>query len=638
MQHWFSTTLYLVLLIIVIISCFFTCRLALQRLKQRSTLRQLAVVTANLLASVSLLALLLGVSYETKQAKHVVLLTNDTTTLSIEAFQNSNDSAHWIALGAQLNAHDLAQKAEFPSSTIYISSMAQLPLYVSDISQITILGKGLSKTDWLTLNAQFNPLAQSQKPIISTEIYKPQLGLIDMTWPERLVVAQFGEISGRIQTPNDSPSSLYRLSLSDPFKQELASVLLSANEAFTFPFSAKVPGQWFYTLTLTERGNPNIKIEERVAIQITEAAPANLIIKQSAPSFESRHLQSLVSEAGGKVLSLSKISKNKEISQNINLSTNEKEILKTAFTAQGLGFFDLLIIDALSLSQLNDEESQALEAAIKNGLGVLVQVQSQQVSQWQSNKVPWLRGIDLLANDDQSLQAQYLRWDEQQLDVPLDSIKADIVAPNARRIVSSQNNRALVVQQEYGRGKVAVSLINTTYTLKTQGKADLHSHYWQWLFSQVSRSSQGLQWQQSTIDAPLMIGQTSQACALNASELTQFDLSYAAINNTLVPIQSIFDAAAMCVAFTPQTNAWYYLSAKDPNGEAVINARYAYKPSNWQAWQQSIQYHLAQQNTALYPSKQNNELKRTEFISPIVFWSMLLLALTLLWIERKQFA
>jgi len=638
MSHWFALGLNMVIVVIVLISFLFTCKFALKRLEQHSLVRRIGVVTLNFMAGFSLLALVLGVSYQTDNPLHVVLLTHNADKQAIVNLQQDDDRLYWVLLNAQKDDPIDILSTALGLNTHNIENIAQLPLYYPKISDLTIMGDGLSSEEWSLLNAQYAHMKENHRPVLKVKGYSPMLGLIDMQWPEQLVVGQSGQISGRIQAPNGSPNTLYRLSLKDPFNQELESVLLSNNEDFSFAINFNVSGQWQYTLALTERGKQIINIEEQVAIQIINPTPVKMMIKQSAPSFESKLLQMFVGESDGKILTLTKISKNKDIRQEINLSAADKILVDNAFSEQALNFFDLLIIDQLALSELSKEQSMALETAIKRGLGVLVKAQTQQISNWPNDKINWLRDIKLTPDINQTQQAQYLRWDKQQLDIPLSSINASIQAPNAKQVVSAQNNRALVVTQEYGQGKVAISLVNTSYTLKTQGKAGLHSHYWQWLFSQISRTNNQLKWQKKTIKLPLIASDTQQACVLNAVKTTQFNFKQAGVTGFIDATEQLLDANSFCVRYAPQAWGWYNLTASDSQTEATSIAYFAYAQSKWQAWQQSIRYRATQQNKERYALSESPRLTRTLAIEPSLFWAMLLAALTILWIERKQSA
>ncbi|AEP31112.1 hypothetical protein [Brumicola nitratireducens] len=636
MSHWFLSGFNIVIVAIVLISLLFTCALALKRLKQNSALRRISVVVLNIVACFSLLALVLGVSYQTKEPLHIALLTQNADEQAIEALQLEDESLHWVLLNTQEDKW-IKTLLSAQGENTYIEDIAQLPLYYPDISHLTILGDGLSSNEWALLNAQYAGIEESSRPVIQTAAYSPTLGLVDMRWPAQLVVAESGQISGRVQGYIASPSTLYKLSLKDPFDQEIESVLLSDNEAFSFDISADVLGQWKYSLTLTERSKPSVKIEEQVAIQIINAAPVKIMIKQSAPSFESKHLQILVSETGGKVLTLTKISKNKDIRQEINLSEADKILVNDAFSEQALGFFDFLIIDQLALSELSAAQNVALESAIKKGLGVLVQAQTQQIPKWQSEKKNWLRDIVLTTNNDETQPAEYLRWDQQQLDVPLSSINANILAPNAKQVVSTQNDRALVLTQEYGQGKVAVSLINTSYTLKTQGNADLHSQYWQWLFSQISRTKSNLQWKENIITSPIVARETQRACVLNAAQNTQFNLTQALASGPIAANEQLLDVNSLCVRYSPQAAGWYNLTATNGETDSASIAYFAYEQTQWRTWQQSIRYRITQENKQHYSIKTTVPPTRTLLIQALWFWAMLLAAFSMLWVERKQF-
>jgi len=266
-----------------------------------------------------------------------------------------------------------------------------------------------------------------------------------------------------------------------------------------------------------------------------------------------------------------------------------------------------------------------------------VQAQTQQIPKWQNEKKDWLRGIVLTTNSDETQPAEYLRWDQQQLDVPLSSINANILAPNAKQVVSAQNDRALVLTQGYGQGKVAVSLINTSYTLKTQGKADLHSQYWQWLFSQISRTKSNLQWKENIITSPIVARETQRACVLNAAPNTQFNFTQALASGAIAANKQLLDANSLCVRYSPQAAGWYNLTAANGETDSASIAYFAYEQPQWRTWQQSIRYRITQENKQHYSLKTRVPATRTLFIQALWFWAMLLAALSMLWVERKQF-
>jgi hypothetical protein len=614
------------------------CVFALKRLKNNSAPRRISVVILNIIASFSLLALIFGVSYQTNDSLQIALVTPNADKQAIKILMSEDKPLHWVFLNTLGDKSIETLLDNEGQEAKRIESIAQLTLYYPHISQLTLLGDGLSHEEWALLNAQYANVDESSKPVIQIEAYMPKLGLVDMRWPAQLVSGQSGRISGRIQTRTESPDSLYRLRLIDPFNQEIDSVLLSANEAFSFAINTSVVGQWKYTLSLSERSQPSLEIEQRVAIQVINAPPVKMIIKQSSPSFESKHIQTLVSEAGGRVLTLTKISKNKAIRQGINLSSTDKTLLNEPFSEKALGFFDLLIIDQLALRELSEAQDDALALAIKNGLGVLVLPRPEQLTEWVNDKRDWLRDIRLTTNTSETQPAQYFRWDQQQLDIPLSSINANILAPNASPIVLAQNNRPLVVTQGYGQGKVAVSLINTSYTLKTQGQVELYSHFWQWLFSQISRNNNDLHWKTDDITSPITARTArtaQQACVLNAVENTQFNFKQGSVSSTNIANKQLLDASSFCVKYTPQTTGWFTLTASSDQSTSASIAYFAYDQSKWLTWQQSIRHNATQKNKANYPDTAVQPIARTLFIEATVFWAILLVALTILWIERK---
>lgn len=654
MSALFDSAYNIALVCVLFIGLSFIVLLACRRLHHHSIWQKLLVIFANITAGIAIVGLVVGFYYTSSKPILVVLITPNTSEQAIQQqAQRSKDyTLNWLALADASSAASALQMRD-KEDMITISSMNQMSLHYPELSQITVLGDGLTSAQWELLMSQYpmrsDSLQQSETKVqnaaqtsiyIEHKGYTPRLGLINMQWQNQLVVGQQASISGQLQGPINDNGQLYKLTLLDPMNEEIESQLLGAGDTFSFTITANIPGQWLYQLQLRARSNSALNISESVAVQIVNVEPIKIMIKQSAPSFETRQLQSMVAEQGGKVLTLTKISKHKDIRQQININETQSALIDSPFSKSALDFFDILMIDQQALASLSAEQNESLELAIKDGLGVFVRVQTQQIEKWSSDRANWLKDINIieLPSSTNSQSLHYLRWQYQSLDTPISSVKALIEDSYGSALITDQNESTLVLSQAFGLGQVAVSLINTTYIWKTQGRADLHSQYWQWLFSQIARASALPHWQETPQRPLTMTGLMHQKCISNTQEISDVALVQGAIKLPLTMNEQLIDANTECVNYSVPSDGWYSLRAQLNNQDAVTIAVYAHEAMSWQAMQQYERFQAT--NDILRQQKQTNarKLAQTIMLSPYWFWSLLIMSLSILWIERKYFS
>jgi len=672
----FESMTNMIVIGVIVLGVMLIIILAMKRLTQHSFAQKATVILANISAGIAVLGLVLGFHYLTDRPLMVVLITSNVSKQFISEFTNENHQVElkWFRLTADAvgnqkahtaralkQASDDTDKVEKntihpvreSSDIVTINNVAQLPLFHPKLNHITVLGDGLTKDEWQLLSSQYpandTPNKQGEtkfdKPAsaslyIQHKGYSPRLGLIKVKWQKQVVLGQQGLITGQLQTPNDTDKKFYNLALIDPFNKELEVQTLTSNDNFSFIFTGNIPGQWLYRLELTERSQPTNTLSQNVGIQVINAKPVKLMIKQSSPSFETRHLQNLITEQGGTVLTLTKISKNKDIRQQINVNQTDAALFDAPFSQQSLNYFDALIIDQQALSGLSPSESEALDLAIQDGLGVIIQAQSQQVALWPASNFKWLDAITMseIPNSLENSKANYLRWQYQILDIPITSIQANLESTKALTLVSEQNNRPLVMTLERGLGHVAVSLINTTHTWKTQGRPDLHSHYWQWIFSQIMRGNNDANWQIKLQQAPVLAQQPVQHCVANTQEMSGINLLQGSLNTALAMNTLLLDANMGCVNYSPFTQGWYSLEARSVTQGSSDVAIYANDRNSWEAWQQDQRYRASADILRYQTAKNARPALRTLTLSSYWFWALLLVSLLILWLERKYFA
>jgi hypothetical protein len=650
---------------IVVLTTIFACVLAWKRLAKNYIYVAMLVVVLNIVAAGSILGLIFNISYLSTKPIHVYLLTNNADLSELDNLNPSEAEVVWLKLNDQLAMNAATNKTTVDAQELqlkeldHIDSVSQIPLYYPLVSELVLLGDGLSPSQWQELNNAYanhtnNTAKQPFKepslnlPFIVQAGYTPIFGLSNIQWPKQLNVGEFAEVSGRLKGPQanafsddeSTQNNIYTLTLLDPFGNEIASQRLRENEDFSFKFQSTVKGQWLYTLALKRGLQSTLEINEVINIQVLDAAPMKVLIKQSAPSFETRQLQNLLNEQGSKVLSLTKISKNKEIAQFTNLDTREKELSQTPFSAQALAYFDIFITDQRAINQLTPVQVDALSTAIKEGLGLLVLMDAQQVDNWNSQKISWLNRISLNEKllPPSSQQSTFLRWDFQSIETPINAISARLVTAantSSKVLVSEQNDEALAVTANYGLGQVSGSLFSSSYAFKTQGKPELHSHYWQWMIQNIARSNGMMHWQHSASDLPVFAGEQQTSCLVNTNMEPLIEYQQGIQATRLNASLQILDAEKACVTYWPTTRGWFSLFAKAPETPQVSKASYVYALNQWPAWQQDIKRAATSKVIAHQKEYVATINEREIEVSKYWFWAFLITSLSALWLEQR---
>jgi hypothetical protein len=109
--------------------------------------------------------------------------------------------------------------------------------------------------------------------------------------------------------------------------------------------------------------------------------------------------------------------------------------------------------------------------------------------------------------------------------------------------------------------------------------------------------------------------------------------------------QDLVQTEQQCLTIWPTKSGWHQLTwSKNTELADHQNARqgaldswlYAYTEQNWSVWQQT-QNHHASQNIAQQHNTNLLEKQTTKSLDKIWFWGLLILSMSLLWLERKLF-
>ena len=638
-------------LLIPLVFMLFVCGvvslgLVINRLWLRKV-RLLVVIGLNIAAWLLLVAILSPVTLRDNEPPAVVLVTHSEVPLSEASFNDiASDASVWFTQRAWLS---LSQTQWFNRLPMFRPKVVREPEDMiwaePTLQHLVVIGDGMTMQQW----QRFKQRKGSNDPAISVTLKKGSAvtGLVSMRWQRQLNRGQWQRVSGVLQVApaeakGNLQQTLYHVYLKDPAGQVVAQQAVRDGETFELLVNVKTEGLWQYQLALAKASDDITVVEENLAFEVTRPSLAKLLIRQSAPSFETRHVKNWAVEQGAQVTVETQISKNSYISQHANYPQEDRSDEKTAQvdsfdTLSTLDQYDLLIIDARGLMKLSQHQQDNLAVAVKRGLGVLVIGDS---TLFTENNLPGVLNQFRISHgstieSDQSL----LSWQFDQAGEPLNVIAADIPASSGFSLVKGAEGRVIVPGIHWGLGKVAISLTNQTYQWRTAGQRQLYSRYWQFLFESLARQSLAPYLLPVENDHLNIARQPLPSCfSVNEnlySRLADYALRYEGAEGkpvALIPQVDEVNQNMACGVIYPASSGWQRITLS-ANEETLSHSFYVYNESDWPAWQQQRKHNAGKR----MQSAMQTGLKQTYWteISLWPLWWGLLLMCSLLWIERK---
>ena len=638
-------------LLIPLVFMLFVCGvvslgLVINRLWLRKV-RLLVVIGLNIAAWLLLVAILSPVTLRDNEPPAVVLVTHSEVPLSEASFNDiASDASVWFTQRAWLS---LSQTQWFNRLPMFRPKVVREPEDIiwaePTLQHLVVIGDGMTMQQW----QRFKQRKGSNDPAISVTLKKGSAvtGLVSMRWQRQLNRGQWQRVSGVLQVApaeakGNLQQTLYHVYLKDPAGQVVAQQAVRDGETFELLVNVKTEGLWQYQLALAKASDDITVVEENLAFEVTRPSLAKLLIRQSAPSFETRHVKNWAVEQGAQVTVETQISKNSYISQHANYPQEDRSDEKTAQvdsfdTLSTLDQYDLLIIDARGLMKLSQHQQDNLAVAVKRGLGVLVIGDS---TLFTENNLPGVLNQFRISHgstieSDQSL----LSWQFDQAGEPLNVIAADIPASSGFSLVKGAEGRVIVPGIHWGLGKVAISLTNQTYQWRTAGQRQLYSRYWQFLFESLARQSLAPYLLPVENDHLNIARQPLPRCfSVNEnlySRLADYALRYEGAEGkpvALIPQVDEVNQNMACGVIYPASSGWQRITLS-ANEETLSHSLYVYNESDWPAWQQQRK-HSAGKRMQNAMQAGLTQTYWTEISLWPLWWGLLLMC-SLLWIERK---
>lgn len=620
-------TTNIMLMFALTMAVFFTLIKVKERLKGQP-LRFAAVASANVVLVMLIGAWLWGLGLPSK----------GQTELTI-------DSETWLAE----HQHGAKLLARYPS-----------------LEKLSVSGYGFEQHHWQGF------VSQNTEQTTGVEVnFTPKhvkAGFANIRWPKTLNLGERLTVQGQWLNPAN-PLQVVTIDLLDVAGQKVASTRVRHGESIDLNGIVKAPGNFAFVLQANSDDKALGKALDMQKLFVnvslfglsssTKAAyikqsPLNILVMQSAPSFEVNHLKNWAGSYGAKMLILTDISKERFITQRVNRENEGKgKDVPNQLSQSLLADMDILIMDGRKLAGLTDNHMSMIATAVENGLGLLIFADSDFIDK----TPPWLNGkgmsefsfspITGVARNQRVLPVV----NGLQSEVSFDLISyAFDPSPQLTVLERSHQNRPLTMLKNHGLGKVAVSLFNNRYQWQQQQKHHMYSGAWQHLFKSISRVERVATFLPANPNQINLVNEKMSVCLLSKAPSMQnnkTDDLLLIVNGqpSVLPLtQDSQQNSRYCTWYWPRQSGWHQFRLMSAIGEGkgeikllLGQWRYVYDQKSWQTHQQNRRL----QDTLSFVATNKQHPKRVapsyhQVISGPWYWWLLILCVTFLWFESRK--
>jgi hypothetical protein len=368
------------------------------------------------------------------------------------------------------------------------------------------------------------------------------------------------------------------------YGQILDSTFTDTQGTFDLKTLVQLSGKVLYTLAFPN--NPDLSTET-LAIFVHEQKKHRIAMFSTYPTFEMRQLKEFLADFPHEVLVRNQISRDRFSYEYLNTSQSTTIRPDAGF----FGTLDVLFIDQNSLEGFNSSQLVALENAVRAGMGLLIFPENGRA------------GIGSMS-------------------LPLERV-ADRDSSGYQFVpkVTTEIIQSTAAFKWIGKGKVAVSLGSSSYTLMLQGETSAYNNYWASVMNRISRGPEEpyrIQKWPPVVHEPVVLQISSEVVPETMWDATP-----------LPPVQDEYVPINWTVTVWPADTGWHeFILNKDTTHIFV------YSDKHYEALRYS------QQRNEMLSFDSQEDTNRTAVsekrISPIWFYMLILLGLCFLWLERKM--
>lgn len=583
---------------------------AWRRLARAGAFRRVAVAGLNVLALLAMGALLAPPGWEGPAEGRVSLVTEG-------ALAGPDGTGASFALGGT--------SAPEGVRVTRLRTAGQLALRRPDLGRLEVLGHGLAAEEWASL-----------PPALDVHFEPPPLaGVAEVSWPRHLALGSALVVTGVLRLPDGD--AVAELRLLDPAGLAVAAASARSGQTFALEAVPRAPGALTYRLEV--RRGDTVWADEPVTLQVRPNRGARLLVFQSAPSFETRRLAAWAGDRGYPLVIQSRISRDRELAQGVNLPPEADLEVGPALLART----DLAIVDGRRWANLDPARRGLVLDAVRDGMGLLL-LADEALAGWLKNAPePEWAGLRLAPEPDPA--AAWPRLTGPAPDRPLARAPWRLEPANPARpavalpLTLDEDGTVLEAWRPLGKGRVAVSLLRERHGWATSGADAPFARYWTRLMHAVGRPENAPRWHPPDDRVLARPGERQTVCAAGAEErrfrATPSTGRGAPSEGALTPHGS--GAPLACGFWWPATAGWHRLDLLGPAGVVsdTLHLR-VFAAEEWRTTERAQRQAATLARAAQAPAGTAAAPRRVRTrLSPWWPWGLLLLSGGLLWIERR---
>jgi len=375
-------------------------------------------------------------------------------------------------------------------------------------------------------------------------------GLHELHPPGRVAVGEEFNVAGRAGDVQGGSVELL-----DPARRRIDRVALGRDGRFALSGAARGEGGALFRVRLVDAAQRVVE-EIDVPVQIGTPVPARVLVLAGAPNPEIKYLRRWLEDAG--------ISAQTQMSVGGGVQMGDAPVSLDAAT---LARFDIAIIDDRAWSSLGDAQRGALNAAVRDGLGLLVRITGAPSASERAR----LRALGFvvdggrdstvvkLAHDARDDAAERARLGPGTQDAPRTHEQTPSQLPELTRrdatlragdgvpLLRDADGATLGLWRAEGRGRIGVWLLADSFRLVLGGRDDRHAQLWSDAVATLARAKSVPSFD---IDTPAWAGQRMSVCGVQdgTSVIAPDGSAHAVLRDPL---------ARGCAAFWPRSAGWH---------------------------------------------------------------------------------
>ncbi|PCI72360.1 MAG: hypothetical protein COB38_04370 [Gammaproteobacteria bacterium] len=654
---------YLSLVLMAISFLYFQLSI-LNRSNDKSTLSRASLSFVNSLLFISVVGLVVQPEFKlvaNNELKEVRIITKSTNTDIDSMIDEVEENRGNTFILTDVMEPFLNKSKSIHLNRNVISSPSQLPIRMSRVYRgepnrrysLEVVGDGFTRQ-------QIESISKNKGRYFQGIVYEPPtdktIGIIHPTWNVRMNLGELSLFTAEFQSGSSedikdkNKKSAYVVRLLDPSGQLEGEKTISNSELINFKIIPKTFGLMTYKIEVLE--GDTVISQETIAIEVINQSNLRMLILQSSPSFETKQIKNWAGDNQAVVVVNTNINPKINLSRLTNVDEQERKKYELlALSESLLAGFDILMIDSRRFNQLNVEEKKTIANSLDDGLGVILLMDKESLEDslpFSASAEGWLSTRLVGKNNQSALYLESLKENNKGHHLLYESAISHISNGfefednKSTPLISNSKKEILVVQLQQGLGKVSYSLIKDTYRWVSNGEKNSHSLFWQHLIKNTARQRKNeIEW--ITDNERIVVGNKERLCVANklmSSDLYQSEIHSFRDNKVSKVLFNKVPTLTnrYCASYWPEASGWHHLRMGEENKYQALNF-YVYPKDNFLADHKRLKI----KNTLKY-KEQINSMKKTSRsktaflygkIEIWIYWMLIILSLTYIWIERK---